>query len=99
VSAYAAQLEKETGLSALFRFVITPLFLFSGTFFPIDQLPDWMEPVAYVTPLWHAVEATRAAALGIATPWPPVLHYAVMVAFLLVGALITDRLFKKRLHV
>mgnify|MGYP000187483703 CR=1 FL=1 len=51
VTAYAAQLRNETGLAALFRFVITPLFLFSGTFFPIDQLPDWMEPVAYVTPL------------------------------------------------
>lgn len=99
VSAYAAQLENETGLSSLFRFVITPLFLFSGTFYPIDQLPDWMEPVAYVTPLWHAVETTRGLALGIETAWPPLLHYAVLAAFLLVGAAIADRFFHRRLRI
>lgn len=99
VSAYAAQLENETGLSSLFRFVITPLFLFSGTFFPIDQLPDWMEPIAYVTPLWHAVETTRGLALGIATSWAPVFHYAVLVLYLIVGAIIADRLFHRRLRV
>lgn len=99
VTAYAAQLENETGLSALFRFVITPLFLFSGTFYPIDQLPDWMEPVAYVTPLWHAVETTRGLALGIETTWAPILHYGVLVVFLIVGAIIADRFFHRRLHV
>jgi lipooligosaccharide transport system permease protein len=99
VTAYAAQLKNETGLSAVFRFVVTPLFLFSGTFFPIDQLPDWMEPIAYVTPLWHSVETTRGLALGIETTWAPVLHYAVMVAFLVVGAVIADRLYHKRLIV
>ncbi len=99
VSAYAAQLENETGLAALFRFVITPLFLFSGTFYPIEVLPDWMEPIAYVTPLWHSVETTRAVALGIDTTWAPIFHYGVMVAFLLVGAVIADRFFHKRLVV
>ena len=99
VTAYAAQLQKETGLSAVFRFVITPLFLFSGTFFPIDQLPDWMEPIAYVTPLWHGVEVTRAAALGIDPVLSPMVHVAVMLAFLAVGAAIANRLFHKRLVV
>jgi lipooligosaccharide transport system permease protein len=99
VSAYAAQLENETGLSSMFRFVITPLFLFSGTFFPIDQLPNWMEPVAYVTPLWHAVETTRGLALGIETTWAPFFHYAVLVGYLIIGAVLADRLFHRRLHV
>jgi lipooligosaccharide transport system permease protein len=99
VTAYGAQLENETGLSAVFRFVITPLFLFSGTFFPIEQLPDWMEPVAYVTPLWHSVETTRAVALGIDTTWAPAFHYAVMVAFLVAGAVLADRFFHRRLVV
>ncbi|MCP4303915.1 MAG: ABC transporter permease [bacterium] len=99
VTAYAARLEKETGLSAVFRFVITPLFLFSGIFFPIEQLPDWMEPIAYATPLWHGVELTRASALGIETALHPAVHIAVMVAFLAVGAAIANRLFHKRLVV
>ncbi len=33
-----------------------PMFLFSGTFFPIDQLHPVLQPVAWVTPLWHGVE-------------------------------------------
>ncbi|MEA2002207.1 MAG: ABC transporter permease [Actinomycetota bacterium] len=99
ITAYGARLTKETGLSAVFRFVVTPLFLFSGTFFPIDQLPGWMQPVAYVTPLWHGVETTRAAALGIETAWHPALHVLVMAAFLLVGVVIANRIFHKRLVV
>lgn len=97
VSAYAAQLDNETGLSAVFRFVITPLFLFSGTFFPIDQLPGWMEPIAYLTPLWHAVETTRGLALGIETAWPPMAHYLVLTVFFGMGAVLADRFFRKRL--
>ena len=54
--ALAARLENDNGFSILFRFVVTPLMLFSGTFFPIDQLPAWMQPLAWVTPLWHGVE-------------------------------------------
>lgn len=99
VTAYAAQLKNETGLPSLFRFVITPLFLFSGTFFPINQLPDWMEPIAYVTPLWHGVELTRAGALGVGTTLPPVVHVAAMAAFLVVGAVVADRILHKRLVV
>lgn len=99
ITAYGAQLENETGLSTVFRFVITPLFLFSGTFFPIDQLPGWMQPLAFVTPLWHGVETARAAALGIDSAWPPVLHLSVMLAFFIVGAVIADRLYHKRLVV
>ncbi len=99
VTAYAAQLENETGLSSVFRFVVTPLFLFSGTFFPIDLLPDWIQPIAYVTPLWHGVETTRALALGIETTWAPALHYLVMVVFLVGGAVLADRLYHRRLIV
>ena len=62
--ALAARLENDNGFSILFRFVVTPLMLFSGTFFPIDQLPGWMQPLAWVTPLWHGVELCRDAATG-----------------------------------
>ncbi|MDP2658093.1 MAG: ABC transporter permease, partial [Candidatus Deferrimicrobium sp.] len=59
VTAYTARLKDEQGLSSLFRFGITPLFLFSGTFFPVTQLPGWLQPVAYATPLWHGVSLCR----------------------------------------
>jgi lipooligosaccharide transport system permease protein len=43
---------------------ITPLFLFSGIFYPLDRLPDWVSVVAWLTPLYHLVEITRGLVLG-----------------------------------
>jgi lipooligosaccharide transport system permease protein len=64
IMAFAATRDNDAGFAALFRFGIVPLFLFSGTFFPVEQLPGFMQPVAYVTPLWHGVELCRGLALG-----------------------------------
>ena len=72
VTAYTARLKDETGLSTLFRFGIVPLFLFSGTFFPVAQLPDWIESLAYATPLFHGVSLCRGLALDVpfqVDPW------------------------------
>jgi lipooligosaccharide transport system permease protein len=44
--------------------VITPMFLFSGTFFPVDALPAWAAGIAAILPLYHLVELMRAACLG-----------------------------------
>jgi len=63
VTAYTARLKNESGLASLFRFAIIPLFLFSGTFFPVEQLPAGIRPVAYLTPLWHGVQLCRGFAL------------------------------------
>jgi lipooligosaccharide transport system permease protein len=48
----------------MMRIVVFPLFLFSGTFFPVSRLPDWLQPVALLSPLYHAVELCRAATTG-----------------------------------
>src|SRR5215212_5139561 len=50
--------------SYFFTLGITPMFLFSGIFFPFDQLPGWVEAVAWITPLYHLVEITRGLATG-----------------------------------
>jgi lipooligosaccharide transport system permease protein len=97
VTAYTASLERETGLTALFRFGIVPMFLFSGTFFPITQLPGFIRPVAYVTPLWHGVELTRAAALGSTPAWNPALHVLVLLAFAGAGLVLATRQMRRRL--
>ena len=97
VTAYTANLQKETGLASLFRFGIVPLFLFSGTFFPIGQLPDWMEPLAFLTPLWHGVELTRWAALGLEPTVSPLIHIAVLLAFGSVFTVVATRVLKRRL--
>ncbi len=81
IFAFSATQKKDNGFSVLFRFVITPLFLFSGTFFPIEQLPDIIEPLAWVTPLYHGVALTRGLALGTLDATAGVIHLAVLLAF------------------
>jgi lipooligosaccharide transport system permease protein len=60
--------------------VLTPLFLVAGTFFPIDQLPDWARTLAQLNPLYHCVELVRDAVFG----WEGTAdlgHVAVLIAF------------------
>ncbi len=97
ISGFAAWLDKETGLSNMFRFGIVPMFLFSGTFFPITQLPGWLQPLAYVTPLYHGVELTRATALGIAPAVPPALSITYLGLWILVGIAFGVRAFAGKL--
>lgn len=97
VMAYAATLEQDTGLGAMFRFGIVPMFLFSGTFFPITQLPGWLQPVAYVTPLWHGVELARGAALGLTTSAPWWVHAGYLAIVVAVGLRLAERQFRRRL--
>ena len=74
IFAFTARQEGDDGFNILFRWVVTPLMLFSGTFFPIEQLPGWMQPIAWVTPLWHGVEACRDVATGAVALGPFVGH-------------------------
>ena len=99
VFAFTATQEGDSGFNILFRFVVTPLMLFSGTFFPVTQLPVWMQPVAWVTPLWHGVESCRMAALGDISVLPLVGHLLVLLAFVTVGYLAAVRTFTRRLVV
>jgi lipooligosaccharide transport system permease protein len=98
VIAFAATQRNDAGFAWLFRFVINPLFLFSGTFFPVERLPDPIEWVAAATPLYHGVALVRGAILadaGLLAAWP--LHVAYLVAFLSAAALVAHRLLRRRL--
>lgn len=97
VTAFSAWTEDHVGLTNLFRFGIVPMFLFSGTFFPIDQLPGWMQPVAYLTPLWHGVEMTRSWALGLDPTFPTVVHLGYLAIWIVVGWLAAKHFLAKRM--
>ncbi|HVL49215.1 MAG TPA: ABC transporter permease [Candidatus Thermoplasmatota archaeon] len=51
-------------LTFYFTLVVTPMFLFSGVFFPLDELPAFAQVVAQFSPLYHLVEVVRALVLG-----------------------------------
>ncbi len=97
--AFAARLENDRGLTLAFRFVITPMSLFAGTFFPIEQLPGWLQPVAWATPLWHAVDACRDLFLGTVTPGPMLGHLAYLSLWAVVGHALAVRVLTRRMVV
>ncbi len=99
IMAFTSRLEDDTGLSHLFRFGVVPLFLFSGTFFPISQLPELVRPLAYATPLWHGVELSRSVALGMETTFPWWASVGFLVIWAVVGAIFALPQFRRRLVV
>jgi lipooligosaccharide transport system permease protein len=103
ITAFTVTREDETSLSTLFRFGIIPLFLFSGTFFPITQLPDALQWVAYATTLFHGVELVRkialpevdASAVTAISVWVHVAYLLVMTG---VGLFLASRHLGRRLR-
>jgi lipooligosaccharide transport system permease protein len=100
MAAWTASRKTEQSFAFIFRFIVTPLFLFSGTFFPIEQLPGFIQPVAWLTPLFHGVALTRTLATGHNLDLVVVaVHVLVLVGLAAVGTLLAFRTFRKRLVV
>jgi lipooligosaccharide transport system permease protein len=64
LAGFAATQDTDVAFPLILRLGIVPLFLFSGTFFPVGELPNWLRPVSALSPLWHGVELCRAATTG-----------------------------------
>ena len=100
VMAYAAQMKEDTGqFSIVQRFVFTPLFLFSGTFYPLETLPSALHWIGWISPLWHASELGRVVSYGAPKPaWLVAIHLLALLAFAVVGWLVARRTFTRRLR-
>ena len=97
--AYAGSIEDDKGQFALVqRFVFMPMFLFSGTFYPLDTLPVWLQWIGWISPLWHGAELGRVAAYGAAVaPAMVVVHVVYLGALAVGGYLWGRRVFVRRL--
>lgn len=89
IAAWAAHTETEVSFVAIFRFLILPMFLFSGTFYPVSSYGDWAW-LAQLSPLYHGVVVARGLNLG-EWSWTYIPHLAVLVAMALVGLAVTAR--------
>lgn len=100
IVALAATINNEgSTFGSLFRFVILPMTLFAGTFFPVSQLPPWVRPLAWISPLWHGTELARGAALGTLRLLPATGHIAYLLALLAAGVATAVWRFRVRLYV
>jgi lipooligosaccharide transport system permease protein len=99
IAAFSATQRTPEKFNAVFRFGITPLFLFSGTFFPISNLPPLLQPIAWLSPLWHGVELSRALALGTLSQAPllALVHVVVLVSIAVAGTIWAFRTVERRL--
>jgi len=95
--AYAVRQEDGGGFNLLFRFVMMPMFLFAGTFFPVDQLPAALRPLAWATPLWHATAVCRELALGTVDPVVHLGHVAYLLPWTAAGLWLAVRAYTRRL--
>ncbi len=100
IAAFMSSQRDTAAFNSIWRFGITPLFLFSGTFFPIDRLPDFIQPIAWLLPLWHGVDLARALALGTVADNPAlhVAHLAILLTGAIAGVLATFVMFRRKLE-
>lgn len=99
IAAFSATQKTPDRFSTIFRFGITPLFLFSGTFFPISSLPAALQAFAWLTPLFHGVALTRALSLGTIADEPvaAAIHVIYLTTCVVVGSWLAIRTIGNRL--
>ena len=91
--AYSATISSDSYLAILFRVGMIPMSLFSGVFFPVESLPSPLRWIAYVLPLWHGVDLSRAATLGVPPDWSVAGHVLYLAAWTCAGWLLAYRRF------
>ena len=87
-----------TSFASYQRFVVMPMFLFSGTFFSVSLLPAPLEVLAWFTPLFHGVSLCRGIALGGTPLWRQVVHVTFLAALAIAGTLVGRRTLARRLY-
>ncbi|MDQ0574625.1 ABC transporter permease [Agromyces albus] len=97
--AYTSTLEEDTGqLAMVMRFIVLPMTLFSGTFFPLSIFPIWLQWIGWISPLWHSTELARVFSYGYGEPiWLTIVHVAYLVALTVVGWVWARRIAIRRL--
>ncbi|HEY9498730.1 MAG TPA: ABC transporter permease [Terrimesophilobacter sp.] len=100
IASYTSRIEEDKGqMAMIMRFGITPMFLFSGTFFPLTQLPVYLQWIGWVSPLWHGAELGRVLSYGYPEPiWLTAGHVGYLVILALIGWKVTQGVVSRRLN-
>jgi lipooligosaccharide transport system permease protein len=96
---FAGGIKEDDGIFALVgRFIVTPMFMFSGTFYPITSMPIYLQWIGWISPQWHATNLGRALSYGMPIEtWLLILHWGVMALMTVFGMVWAHRVFEKRL--
>ncbi len=99
VYAAAANAKSDDTFTVLNRFGVIPMTLFSGVFFPVEQLPALIQPLAWASPLWHGTELARVWTLGMDSALFVPLHVAYLLVWAVVGFYLARTVLTRRLVV
>jgi lipooligosaccharide transport system permease protein len=97
IAAYSVTARHDQPFSLVFRLLMLPLFLFSGTFFPLSQLPGGLRWLAYLLPLWHGVELSRSLYSGHWTALAGLGHLGYLAAVAGAGLLVASKSYQRAL--
>jgi lipooligosaccharide transport system permease protein len=90
--------EDDGFFAVVYRFIVAPMFLFSGTFYPLDQMPIFLQWIGWISPLWHSTNLSRAVSYGLEVPgWLLIGHVLFLVVTMVIGVLIGKKQFERRL--
>ena len=100
IASYMSTQRDTTAFNAIWRFGITPLFLFSGTFFPIESLPEQVRWIAWLLPLWHGVDLARALSLGTVgdAPLVQIAHVLILAGCAIAGLIAMFLMYRRQLE-
>jgi lipooligosaccharide transport system permease protein len=100
IAAYMTTQRDTTAFNAIWRFGITPLYLFSGTFFPIESLPEQVRWIAWLLPLWHGVDLARALSLGTVgdAPLVQIAHVLILAGCAIAGVIAMFLMYRRQLE-
>ncbi|MEV3934994.1 ABC transporter permease [Glycomyces sp. NPDC049804] len=95
---WASSIKNDSNLNMIFRFAVVPISLFSGVFFPAAEMPGFLQPLVWASPLWHGTELARAATADVAPALPPLAHIAYLAALAVTGWYAARWRIQKRLN-
>ena len=96
ILAWTATRRTDSSFALIGRFLITPLFLLGGVFFPIHQLPQLVQAIAWLTPLAHGVALARGLSVGV-LPSSAGIHLAVLLVYAAAGIVAARITLQRRL--
>src|SRR5579863_3417794 len=97
-AAWAVGVRSSAKTQTIYRFVLMPMYMFSGTFFALSQLPHGLRLVVSALPLAQGVALCRSLSLGTASVQGVAARAGYLVAFVVVGIVVGRTSYRRRLH-
>lgn len=100
IAAYSATLADEGfEFSMIQRFVLNPMFLFAGTFYPLATMPIYLQWIGWISPMWHGTQLARTLSFGLPLSAGEIaFHLGFLLVAATIGCALTVRNFRRRLN-